>query len=113
MESDKEIMQLLDHSMMMFRDIKVNYMEFLSSLKYENVGEKSTTKKKKTDDSAKVETWNEVAEKQYVFEDQIISQNSGLYHFTQLLENVRKLEDINYQLLVRFKVKEGFTAGKQ
>jgi hypothetical protein len=30
-----------------------------------------------------------------------------------LLENVRKLEDINYELLVKFKVKDGLTAGKE
>ena len=54
-----------------------------------------------------------MAEKELSFEDEIVNQNSGLYHFTQLLENIRKLEDINYELLVKFKVKEGLTAGKE
>ena len=57
METDQEILDLLTTSMAMFRDIKINYMEFLSSLKYENMADKvsnSRSNKKKTDDAAKV-----------------------------------------------------------
>jgi hypothetical protein len=42
--------------MTMFRDIKVNYMEFLSSLKYENMADKvsnARSSKKKTEDISK------------------------------------------------------------
>ena len=101
--------------MTMFRDIKINYMEFLSSLKYENMAEKvsNSRNKKKTQETAKTESWHEVAEKEFSFEDEVVNQNAGLYHFTQLLENIKKLEDINYELLVKFKVKEGLTAGKE
>lgn len=57
METDQEILDLLTTSMAMFRDIKINYMEFLSSLKYENMADKvsnSRSNKKKTEDAAKV-----------------------------------------------------------
>lgn len=39
-----EVKDLLEETRLIFNDIKTNYGDFLSSLKYENLGDKKKTK---------------------------------------------------------------------
>ena len=45
MDPEQEIKELIASSTDVFRDIKTNYIEFMSSLKYENMADKKMRKK--------------------------------------------------------------------
>ena len=45
MDPEQEIKELIGSSTDVFRDIKTNYLEFMSSLKYENMADKKMRKK--------------------------------------------------------------------
>lgn len=48
------------------------------------------------------EGWENLMSKQFNFEDELVSQNGGFASFIKLLNNLKKLEEINYQLSLRF-----------
>jgi hypothetical protein len=66
METEKDIQKLVDSTHIIFRDIKIHYTEFLSSLKYENASDRKV-RKKKADEVSTGDKWREVIEKDFKF----------------------------------------------
>ena len=56
MDPEQEIKELIASSTDVFRDIKTNYIEFMSSLKYENMADKKMRKKVGVNSSAEERT---------------------------------------------------------
>lgn len=87
--------ELLDETRLIFNDIKTNYGEFLSSLKYENLTDKKKTKilRRKMDEMpGGAEGWESIMSKQFSFEDELVSQNAGFSSFVNLIGNIKRLE---------------------
>lgn len=59
------------------------------------------------------EGWEHLMSKQFSFQDEIVSQNGGFSSFVKLLDNLKKLEEINYQLSLKFFLEEKNTAGRE
>lgn len=44
--------------------------------------------------------------KNFSFEDEIVNQNGGMACFLKLIENIKKLEEVNYQLSLKLLVED-------
>jgi hypothetical protein len=111
-----QVKDLLEETRLIFNDIKTNYGEFLSSLKYENLADKKKTKvirRKMEEMPGGAEGWESIMNKQFSFEDELINQNGGFTSFVNLIGNIKRLEEINYQLALRFFLEEKSTAGQE
>lgn len=92
--------ELLEQARLLFIEIKANYAEFLSSLRYENLNDKKKNKflRRKLEDISGYDNWEININKNFSFEEELISQNKGFTSFVKLIENVKRLEWINSEL---------------
>lgn len=94
---------MLDEVRSVFNELKLNYQEFLSSLRYESISEKQRRKynRRRVEEMEDDEGWENNITKNFSFEEELAIQNAGLLCFQRMLDNLRKLEHLNHEISIK------------
>jgi len=83
----QENKELLEQARIIFIEIKANYADFLSSLRYENLNDKKKNRylRRKMEDISGYDDYENNLNKHFSFEEELMIENKGYTSFLKLL----------------------------